>query len=230
MARRVDADRLLVVFSDVEMGAGGALDDFPRSDFLSNLLLDYCTPEYDGVAAVPDVRAPMVEREPRWPLWVIGAVFCGILSVAGYGARSRGAEQAARGPAVPLRAVPGVADPMSGAPTGVVPASVQAGEGSPATGKARPRRSSTSRRMAAHRRAGGAGDVLADGVPFTSTEAEAALRFVNDADEAALRAAGITGRQVRAILDGRPFEGLGGLADTPYVGRKTVEKVRAAAR
>lgn len=36
-----EADRLLVVFSDVEMGAGGPHDDFPHSDFLGSLLLGY---------------------------------------------------------------------------------------------------------------------------------------------------------------------------------------------
>ncbi|HHO53314.1 MAG TPA: hypothetical protein ENK18_21190 [Deltaproteobacteria bacterium] len=35
------ADRLLVIFSDVEMGAGGVLDDFPHSDWLSELMLSY---------------------------------------------------------------------------------------------------------------------------------------------------------------------------------------------
>ncbi len=31
-------DRLVVCFSDVEMGAGGAYDDFPRSDFLADVI------------------------------------------------------------------------------------------------------------------------------------------------------------------------------------------------
>jgi len=36
-----DADRLVVVFSDVEMGAGGEQDDSPHSGFLGELLLRY---------------------------------------------------------------------------------------------------------------------------------------------------------------------------------------------
>jgi hypothetical protein len=36
-----EADRLLVVFSDIEMGTGGPLDDFPHSDFLGSLILGY---------------------------------------------------------------------------------------------------------------------------------------------------------------------------------------------
>lgn len=44
------ADRLLVVVSDVEMGAGGNYDDFPQSDFLGALMLRYNQPPYDGVA------------------------------------------------------------------------------------------------------------------------------------------------------------------------------------
>ena len=36
-----DFDRMIVLFSDVEMGAGGSVDDFPHSDFLGNLLLSY---------------------------------------------------------------------------------------------------------------------------------------------------------------------------------------------
>ncbi len=35
------ADRLLVVLSDIEMGAGGPSDDFPHSDVLADLLLSY---------------------------------------------------------------------------------------------------------------------------------------------------------------------------------------------
>lgn len=37
-----NVDHLLVVFSDVEMGAGGPLDDFPASDWLAELMLRYC--------------------------------------------------------------------------------------------------------------------------------------------------------------------------------------------
>jgi UDP-2,3-diacylglucosamine pyrophosphatase LpxH len=35
------ADRLIVIFSDVEMGSGGETDDFPHSGFLARLLLSY---------------------------------------------------------------------------------------------------------------------------------------------------------------------------------------------
>lgn len=34
-------DRLVVVFSDIEMGAGGPYDDFPRSDFLAEVIRGY---------------------------------------------------------------------------------------------------------------------------------------------------------------------------------------------
>ena len=44
------ADRLVVVFSDIEMGAGGAVDDFPHSDFLGELILRYNEPPYDHLA------------------------------------------------------------------------------------------------------------------------------------------------------------------------------------
>jgi len=36
-----DADRLLLVMSDIEMGAGGRLDDFPHSDFLAEVIHAY---------------------------------------------------------------------------------------------------------------------------------------------------------------------------------------------
>lgn len=39
--RPLDADRLIVVFSDVEMGAGGEGDDFPHSGFLGDLMLTF---------------------------------------------------------------------------------------------------------------------------------------------------------------------------------------------
>lgn len=43
---RDGADRLLVVLSDIEMGAGGAWDDFPHCDRLGELLLSYAGPEH----------------------------------------------------------------------------------------------------------------------------------------------------------------------------------------
>ncbi len=36
-----DADRLLVVMSDIEMGAGGPFDDFPHSEFLADVIHAY---------------------------------------------------------------------------------------------------------------------------------------------------------------------------------------------
>ncbi|MBI2571092.1 MAG: hypothetical protein HYV63_29145 [Candidatus Schekmanbacteria bacterium] len=43
-------DRLLVVFSDIEMGAGGQFDDFPHSDFLGEIILSYDEPPFDEIA------------------------------------------------------------------------------------------------------------------------------------------------------------------------------------
>lgn len=41
LGRLPDGDRALVIFSDIEMGAGGLLDDFPHSDALAEILLTY---------------------------------------------------------------------------------------------------------------------------------------------------------------------------------------------
>lgn len=43
-------DRLLVCFSDIEMGAGGAYDDFPRSDFLADVIRGYGRDPYRWLA------------------------------------------------------------------------------------------------------------------------------------------------------------------------------------
>lgn len=43
-------DRLVVVFSDIEMGAGGPFDDFVRSDFLGELIRSYAGARTDGLA------------------------------------------------------------------------------------------------------------------------------------------------------------------------------------
>jgi hypothetical protein len=40
-SRPPDIDRLIVSFSDIEMGAGGLLDDFPHSDWFDELLATY---------------------------------------------------------------------------------------------------------------------------------------------------------------------------------------------
>jgi len=45
-----DSDRLLVILSDIEMGAGGPQDDFPHSDFLGELILAYNEPPFDKLA------------------------------------------------------------------------------------------------------------------------------------------------------------------------------------
>jgi UDP-2,3-diacylglucosamine pyrophosphatase LpxH len=44
-----EADRLLVVMSDIEMGNGGETDDFPHTLALGQLLLEYNGPAYDHV-------------------------------------------------------------------------------------------------------------------------------------------------------------------------------------
>ncbi len=44
------ADRLLVVLSDIEMGAGGNQDDFPQSDWLGELILSYNQPPFADLA------------------------------------------------------------------------------------------------------------------------------------------------------------------------------------
>ena len=43
-------DRLVVVFSDIEMGAGGPYDDFPRSDFLADVIRGYGRDPYRWLA------------------------------------------------------------------------------------------------------------------------------------------------------------------------------------
>ncbi len=44
-----DFDRVMVVFSDIEMGSGGDLDDFPHSQFMGELLLSYLNEAYERV-------------------------------------------------------------------------------------------------------------------------------------------------------------------------------------
>ncbi len=45
-----EADRLLVVWSDIEMGAGGPLDDLPDTGFLAERIASYARPPFDGMA------------------------------------------------------------------------------------------------------------------------------------------------------------------------------------
>lgn len=47
--RQRDADGVLVVFSDVEMGAGGPTDDFPQSAYLGELIASYNAPPFRDV-------------------------------------------------------------------------------------------------------------------------------------------------------------------------------------
>lgn len=43
------ADQLVVSISDVEMGGGGVLDDFPHTTFLARLIEDYASARYSGM-------------------------------------------------------------------------------------------------------------------------------------------------------------------------------------
>ena len=45
-----DAERLIVVMSDIEMGVGGAIDDFPHSDWLAELICSYNEPPHRDLA------------------------------------------------------------------------------------------------------------------------------------------------------------------------------------
>ena len=63
---------------------------------------------------------------------------------------------------------------------------------------------------------------------------EAAFHRPNSGEEEsrdpdqALRAAGVAPRQANILLDRRPFADLGGVAATPFIGRKTMESLKAA--
>ncbi|MCP4805465.1 MAG: serine/threonine protein kinase [Proteobacteria bacterium] len=61
-----------------------------------------------------------------------------------------------------------------------------------------------------------------DGVWMTPSQAAATLAFVNTADEAGLKEAGVYGRGVGLILENRPFASMDEFADTAYIGDKTV--------
>lgn len=70
--------------------------------------------------------------------------------------------------------------------------------------------------------------VVADDVRFTAAEAAAALAWLNEADADTLRSSGVAARQVNIILDGRPFDDLASFAQTPYIGTKTLERIKQA--
>ncbi|MDP2315248.1 MAG: PEGA domain-containing protein, partial [Pseudomonadota bacterium] len=72
--------------------------------------------------------------------------------------------------------------------------------------------------------------IVADGVRFTGPEAAAAGRFINTATHGELLGAGIAPRQVSIILERRPFSDVAALAETPFIGDKTLESIRGAAR
>lgn len=71
---------------------------------------------------------------------------------------------------------------------------------------------------------------VVDGVSFDAEHAARALAWVNTADEAAVRAAGVYGRGVSIILEQRPFASIEAFGATPYVGEKTVQAVANATR
>jgi eukaryotic-like serine/threonine-protein kinase len=70
--------------------------------------------------------------------------------------------------------------------------------------------------------------VIIDDVQLTGPQAAALLNWVNTADEETLRSAGIYTRGVNIIVEKRPFADIHAFADTPYIGRKTIESALAA--
>jgi serine/threonine-protein kinase len=72
------------------------------------------------------------------------------------------------------------------------------------------------------------GPLVADGVPFTAGEAAGATAWLNMASDDDLKAAGITGAQLRAVLDNRPRPDIQAWAATYQVGARTLEKARSA--
>ncbi|MCB9766097.1 MAG: serine/threonine protein kinase [Alphaproteobacteria bacterium] len=74
------------------------------------------------------------------------------------------------------------------------------------------------------------GAAVADGIRFEADHAGRALAFLNTATEDQLRAAGVYGRGVNIILDGRPWSSLEAFGSTSYIGEKTVKAVADATR
>lgn len=74
----------------------------------------------------------------------------------------------------------------------------------------------------------GGQDVFVDGVYMSGAQARAVLLWVNAADEATLRGAGIYTRGVKALMAARPFDSVQALADAPGVGEKTLRQLLEA--
>jgi hypothetical protein len=72
--------------------------------------------------------------------------------------------------------------------------------------------------------------VVADDVRFTGAEAAASVRWVNTATRQELLDAGIAPHQVNILVEKRPFADVAAMAATPFIGEKTVEAVKSAAR
>jgi serine/threonine-protein kinase len=70
------------------------------------------------------------------------------------------------------------------------------------------------------------GPVTLEGVSFSAGEATRVLRFANEADDAAMRAAGVYPQARRSLLEGRPFADLRSLADAPFISTKTLEALK----
>ncbi len=70
--------------------------------------------------------------------------------------------------------------------------------------------------------------VLVDEVSMTDDQARKLLEWVNTAEEEALHRSGIYPRGVNIILERRPFADVQDFANTPFIGRKSVESALLA--
>jgi len=69
--------------------------------------------------------------------------------------------------------------------------------------------------------------IFVDDVSLSADAAARAVNAANTASEADLRAMGLRGQQVTAVLGGRPYADIYALAATPYVGGKTLVSLGA---
>ncbi|MCK6523321.1 protein kinase [Myxococcota bacterium] len=176
--------------------------------------------------------AETAERPRRMGLWVgVGALFLALgvgVGVMTLDRLERQPEPPSPPPtlvAPPEAPAPPVAAPVVEPPpveAPVVEAPVVEAAPPEAAPAATPRRRSEPKPKAETPAPASGASIFVDDVSMTAEAAARAVKAANTATEAELRAMGLRGQQLTAVLGGRPYADIYALAATPYVGGKTL--------
>jgi hypothetical protein len=232
--RYASAGELARVFQGL-LGLGTVGEEAEVSTLTTQPGLEPSVTQPSAAPLVPALLATPAERRSGRPLglWVgVGALFLaigvglGVMTLQRVERQPEPSPAAAEAPVV--SAPPPVAAPVEVAPVVEAPVEVAPVEEAPTPRRRAEPRSEPKEdaKPKADAKPSGA-TIFVDDVSLSVESAARAVNTANTASEADLRAMGLRGQQVTAVLGGRPYKDIYALAATPFVGGKTLVSLGA---